>query len=128
WGGSGALNPDALADFVDVFALGDGEKTIVDIVDFIRDWKRQGRGSRDEMLRRLAKIWGVYVPRFYEPQYNADGTIASVDPVHDWLPKRVTKRFVQELPPALTKPIVPFLQTGHDRLAIEIQRGCTQGC
>ena len=82
-GGSGALNPDALADFVDVFALGDGEELIVEIVDFVREWKRQGRGTRDEMLRRLSKIWGVYVPRFYEPKYNADGTIASIDPIDD---------------------------------------------
>jgi radical SAM family uncharacterized protein len=127
-GGSGALNPDALADFVDVFALGDGEETIVDIVNFIREWKRQGRGTRDDMLRRLSKIWGIYVPRFYEPKYHADGTIASIDPIDDTVPPRVVKRFVQELPPALTKPIVPFVQTVHDRMAIEIQRGCTQGC
>jgi len=127
-GGSGALNPDALADFVDVFVLGDGEETIVDIVDFVREWKRQGGGPRDEMLRRLQKIWGIYVPRFYEPRYHPDGTVAAVEPVEDWLPPRVTKRFVQQLPPPLTKPIVPFLQTVHDRMAIEIQRGCTQGC
>ncbi|MBI5283489.1 MAG: B12-binding domain-containing radical SAM protein, partial [Chloroflexi bacterium] len=127
-GGSGALNPDALADFVDVFALGDGEETIVDIVDFVREWKRQGRGTRDEMLMRLAKIWGVYVPRFYRPEYNAGGSIRSVAPAVEGLPARVAKRFVQELPPPLTAPIVPFLQTGHDRAAIEIQRGCTQGC
>ena len=127
-GGSGALNPDALADFVDLFVLGDGEETIVDIVDFVREWKRQGGGPRDEMLRRLQKIWGIYVPRFYEPRYHPDGTVAAVEPVGDWLPPRVTKRFVQQLPPPLTKPIVPFLQTVHDRMAIEIQRGCTQGC
>jgi radical SAM family uncharacterized protein len=127
-GGSGALNPDALADFVDVFVLGDGEETIVDVVDFIREWKQQGRGSREAMLRGLAKIWGIYVPRFYQPEYNADGTIKAVTPTVDGLPARVTKRFVQELPPTLTTPIVPFLQTVHDRAAIEIQRGCTQGC
>ncbi len=127
-GGSGALNPDALADFVDVFVLGDGEETIVDVVDFVREWKRQGRGTRDQMLAQLAKIWGIYVPRFYKPEYNADGSIKSVTPTLEGLPARVTKRFVQELPPTLTTPIVPFLQTVHDRMAIEIQRGCTQGC
>ena len=127
-GGSGALNPDALAAFVDVFVLGDGEESIVDIVDFVREWKRQGRGSREQMLRQLAKIWGIYVPRFYEPEYNPDGTIKAVRPNVEGLPPRVTKRFVQELPPTLTTPIVPFLQTVHDRMAIEIQRGCTQGC
>jgi radical SAM family uncharacterized protein len=127
-GGSGALNPDALADFVDVFALGDGEETIVEIADAVREWKRQGRGTREAMLLQLAKIWGVYVPRFYRPEYEADGRIASIGPTVEGLPKRVTKRFVQQLPPPLTTPIVPYLQTVHDRAAIEIQRGCTQGC
>lgn len=127
-GGSGALNPDALADFVDVFCLGDGEELIVEIVDFVRLWKRQGRGSRDDMLRQLARIWGVYVPRFYEPSYHADGTVAAVEPTIEGLRPRAMKRFVQELPPPLTRPIVPYLQTVHDRMAIEIQRGCTQGC
>lgn len=139
-GGSGALNPDALADFVDVFVLGDGEEAILDVVDAVRAWKREQNkeqtadskleagGSRYELLRRLQKIWGVYAPRFYEPRYNDDGSIRVVEPTEEWLPKRVTKRFVQQLPPPLTKPIVPFLQTVHDRMAIEIQRGCTQGC
>ncbi|MEX0749640.1 MAG: TIGR03960 family B12-binding radical SAM protein, partial [Dehalococcoidia bacterium] len=127
-GGSGALNPDALAAHVDLFVLGDGEEIIVEIVDFVREWKRHGRGTREEMLRRLSKIWGAYVPRFYAPTYNADGTIKSIDPIDDATPPKVVKRFVQELPPPLTTPIVPFLQTVHDRMAIEIQRGCTQGC
>ncbi|HXK34734.1 MAG TPA: TIGR03960 family B12-binding radical SAM protein, partial [Dehalococcoidia bacterium] len=127
-GGSGALNPDALADFVDVFVLGDGEETIVEIVDFVREWKRQGRGTRDEMLQRLARRWGIYVPRFYRTEYHPDGSVKQTAPLLDWLPERVTKRFVQQLPPPLTKPIVPYLQTVHDRMAIEIQRGCTQGC
>jgi radical SAM family uncharacterized protein len=127
-GGSGALNPDALAGFIDVFVLGDGEETIADIVDFVREWKAQGRGTRDEMLHRLSRIWGVYVPRFYEPSYNPDGTIRAIEPVREDVPKRVVKRFVQQLPPPLTKPIVPYLQTVHDRMAVEIQRGCTQGC
>jgi len=127
-GGSGALNPDALADFVDAFALGDGEETIVEIAEAVREWKRQGRGSREAMLPRLAKIWGVYVPRFYRPEYGPDGGVTSIAPTMEGLPKRVTKRFVQQLPPPLTTPVVPYLQTVHDRAAIEIQRGCTQGC
>ena len=127
-GGSGALNPDALAQFIDLFVLGDGEETIAEIVDFVREWKRQGRGTRDEMLYRLSRTWGVYVPRFYEPKYNADGTLSAIEPVREGAPPRVVKPFVQELPPALTKPIVPYVQTVHDRMAIEIQRGCTQGC
>ena len=127
-GGSGALNPDVLADFIDAFVLGDGEESIVDIVNFVREWKRQGRGTREAMLAQLAKIWGVYVPRFYRTEYRADGAVRSITPSLEGLPARVTKRFVQQLPPPLTTPIVPFLQTVHDRAAIEIQRGCTQGC
>ncbi len=127
-GGSGALNPDAIADFVDVFALGDGEELIAEIIEFIREWKRQGRGSREAMLMRLAKMWGAYVPRFYEPRYHDDGTVASIGATREGVPARAVKRFVQQLPPPLTKPVVPYLQTVHDRMAIEIQRGCTQGC
>jgi radical SAM family uncharacterized protein len=127
-GGSGALNPDALASFIDAFVLVDGEEAIADIVDFVREWKRQGGGTRDEMLYRLSRIWGVYVPRFYEPGYHPDGTVAAIEPVREGVPPRAVKRFVQQLPPALTRPIVPYLQTVHDRMAIEIQRGCTQGC
>ena len=127
-GGSGALNPDALGEFVDVFALGDGEELILDIVNLLREWKRQGGGNRDELLLCMAKIWGTYVPRFYTPSYHADGRVAAVEPSAEGVPARPVKRFVQELPPPLTTPIVPFVQTVHDRMAIEIQRGCTQGC
>jgi radical SAM family uncharacterized protein len=127
-GGSGALNPDALSDFIDAFALGDGEELIVEIVDLLREWKSQGGGPRRELLRRLARLPGVYVPSLYDVQYHADGTVRCIAPREAWLPRRVVKRFVQALPPALTRPIVPYLQTVHDRAAIEIQRGCTQGC
>jgi radical SAM family uncharacterized protein len=127
-GGSGALNPDALSDFIDAFALGDGEELIVEIVDLLREWKSQGRGPRRELLRRLARVPGVYVPSLYDVHYHADGTVRRIAPWEAWLPRRVAKRFVQALPPALTRPIVPYLQTVHDRAAIEIQRGCTQGC
>ena len=70
----------------------------------------------------------MYVPSLYEPEYNDDGTIRRVAPTDPAAPERVTKRFVQELPEPATSPVVPFLQTVHDRAAIEIQRGCTQGC
>jgi radical SAM family uncharacterized protein len=127
-GGSGALNPEPLADFVDAFFLGDGEEAVLDLVDVLRRWKREGRGPRRELLRRLARVPGVYVPSLYAPEYNDDGTIRRIAPADPVAPERVTKRFVQAMPEALTRPIVPFLQTVHDRAAIEIQRGCTQGC
>jgi radical SAM family uncharacterized protein len=127
-GGSGALNPEALADFIDAFFLGDGEEAVLDLADFLREWKGQGGGPRKEMLRRLAAIPGVYVPSLYEVRYRADGTVGKMVPRGDRVAARVRKRFVQMLPPAPTRPVVPYLQTVHDRAAIEIQRGCTQGC
>jgi radical SAM family uncharacterized protein len=127
-GGSGALSPEPLADFIDAFALGDGEELVLDLVQFLREWKSQGGGPRRDVLRRLAQVQGVYVPSLYEVEYNRDGTIRSTQPIEPGAPARPRKRFLDSLPPALTRPIVPFLQTVHDRAAIEIQRGCTQGC
>lgn len=127
-GGSGALNPEPLADFIDVFVLGDGEEAVVDLVQVLQEWKRRGGGPRRELLRRLAAVPGFYVPSFYEVAYNDDGTIREVRPTEPEAAPRPRKRFLQSLPPAPTRPIVPFLQIVHDRAAIEIQRGCTQGC
>ena len=130
-GGSGALNPEPLADFIDVFALGDGEETVLDLVRVLREWKRQGRGPRRELLRNLAGIQGLYVPSLYDVAYNDDGTIREIRPSEPEAPARPRKRVLSVkggLPPAPTRPIVPFLQIVHDRAAIEIQRGCTQGC
>ena len=80
-GGSGALNPEPLADFIDVFALGDGEELVVDLVQVLREWKRHGGGPRRELLRRLARIEGFYVPSFYEVAYDDDGTIREIQPI-----------------------------------------------
>jgi radical SAM family uncharacterized protein len=127
-GGSGALNPEPLADFIDLFALGDGEELVLDLVQALREWKRQGGGPHRELLRRLAGVEGFYIPSFYQVAYNEDGTIKEVRPTEPGAPPRPRKRFIQSLPPAPTRPIVPFLQAVHDRAAIEVQRGCTQGC
>ncbi|MDP2949594.1 MAG: radical SAM protein, partial [Chloroflexota bacterium] len=127
-GGSGALNPEPLADFVDAFALGDGEELVLDIVGCLRRFKEKGRRSKRELLRELARIEGIYVPRFYDVSYQADSSIAEIKPIEAAAPARPRKRFVQKLPPPLTRPIVPFVQAVHDRVGIEIQRGCTQGC
>ena len=127
-GGSGALEPEPLASFVDAFALGEGEEIILDVADCLRHWKVQGGGSRGELLRRLAGIEGIYVPSLYDVTYNHDHTVRSITPIDPAAPPRVRRRVSQFLPPVVTRPIVPFLQTVHDRAAIEIQRGCTQGC
>ena len=127
-GGSGALNPEPMADFVDACALGDGEELALDIVECLRRFKARGGRSKLELLRELAQVDGMYVPRFYTVGYTPDGTIADTSPTDSRAPATVRKRFVQQLPPLPTRPIVPFVQAVHDRVGIEIQRGCTQGC
>lgn len=132
-GGHATYNPDPMADFVDAFVIGEGEEVIVEIVQVIR--KVKGRADvqeagewRADVLRCLAQISGVYVPRFYDVTYNEDGTIASVTPNVRGVPARVTKRIVPILPPPVTRFVVPFVDVTHNRAVVEIQRGCTRGC
>ena len=125
-GGSGAFNPEPLAPFIDAFFLGEGEDAVQELAGMVREWKRAGV-PRATRLRDLMRMPGVYVPMFYEPRYDANGHFAGLD-AKDGAPTSITRRVVEVLPPALVKPIVPFLQTVHDRAAVEIQRGCTQGC
>ena len=126
-GGSCAFNPEPLAPFIDAFVLGEGEDAIGELADLVRTWKREG-APRAARLRDLVAMPGVYVPAFYEARYDEFGHFAALEPTDPAAPPVVQRRVVEQLPPALTKPIVPFLQTVHDRAAVEIQRGCTQGC
>lgn len=126
-GGGATYNPEPVAGFVDAFVLGDGEEVVLEITTAVREAKRQGE-PREAWLRRLAGIPGVYVPRFYEVAYHTDGTVADVRPTLPEARIPVRKRIVATLPPPLTRPVVPFVNTVHDRAAIEIQRGCGRGC
>ena len=126
-GGSGAFNPEPLAPFIDAFVLGEGEDAIIELAELVATWKRDGTPRRDR-LEALLGMPGVYVPAFYEARYDADGHFAALEPLHPDAPAVIQRRVVEQLPPALVAPIVPFLQTVHDRAAVEIQRGCTQGC
>ena len=126
-GGGAVYNPEPMADFVDAFALGDGEELVLDITCAIREGKRLG-DTREALLRRLAEIPGVYVPRFYHVTYQQDGTVAEVRSTAPEAQLPVRKRIVATLPPPLTRPIVPYLDTVHNRAVVEIQRGCTRGC
>jgi radical SAM family uncharacterized protein len=126
-GGGAVFNPEPMADFVDAFALGDGEELVLDISEAVRQHKREGE-TREAQLRRLARIPGVYVPRLYHVRHQPDGTIAEVQPTAPEAQMPVRKRIVSTLPPPLTRPIVPYLDTIHNRAVIEIQRGCTRGC
>jgi radical SAM family uncharacterized protein len=126
-GGGATYNPEPLADFVDAFVLGEGEDLVLDITAAVGESKRQG-STREELLRQLAGIPGVYVPRFYEVIYHKDGTVAEVRPTVPEARLPVRKRIVASLPPPVTRHVVPYLDTVHNRAAIEIQRGCTRGC
>jgi radical SAM family uncharacterized protein len=124
-GGHATYNPEPVSDFIDLFVIGEGEEIIVEIAEIMQQSRHC---SRDEQLRRLARVQGVYVPRFYDVTYQADGTIAAVRPLIEEAQFPVTKRIVPVLPPPPTRFIVPFVRVIHDRASIEIQRGCTRGC
>ena len=130
-GGHAAFNPEPVADFIDAAVLGDGEEVVLAISEVVREWKAQGEPSgRDELLRRLAVSGGVYVPKFYDVAYAADGTIEAVVPNRPGIPFRVSKHTLMDLDawPYPAKPLVPLAETVHERFSVEIFRGCTRGC
>ena len=124
-GGSGALNPEPMADFIDFFVVGDGEEVLLELLDCFRGWR--GR-DKNELLRRAAAIPGVYVPGLYRVTYDADGLFQSITPTVPEASPVIQRRMVTNLPPPVTSPVVPFIEAVHDRGAIEIQRGCSRGC
>lgn len=127
-GGHATYNPEPVADFIDAFVIGEGEEAITEVAECIAGWKREGGKDKPALLKRLAKLWGVYVPSFYEVHYHEDGTLSHVKKLWDEAPLPVIKRIVPKLPPPLTDFIVPYIDTVHNRAAIEIMRGCTRGC
>ncbi|MGH4024011.1 MAG: TIGR03960 family B12-binding radical SAM protein, partial [Pseudonocardiaceae bacterium] len=130
-GGHAAFNPEPIADFVDAAVLGDGEEAVLEITAVVRDWKAQGRpGGRMELLHRLAGTAGVYVPGCYAVSYADDGAIEQVRPTSDRAPQRVAKRTTMNLDewPYPKQPLVPIAESVHERMSVEIFRGCTRGC
>ena len=127
-GGVCTFNPEPLADYVDFFSLGEGEESTPEIVALYDRAKAEG-WSKDAFLLEVAKIPGVYVPSFYEPEYNVDGTIRAIH-VKEGIPEVVTKRIVEDLDNAYfpTKMIVPSTEIVHDRANLEVFRGCIRGC
>ena len=128
-GGPCACNPEPLADFFDVVVIGDGEGIVPRIVEAYRDWKASGAGKQ-EFLRSLCALPGVYVPSLYEPHYHASGEIAEIVPLSPDVPEYV-QRIVEpdlEALPYLSAPILPYLKPIHDRLTLEVMRGCPRGC
>ncbi len=128
-GGPCAFNPEPVADFFDAIVIGDGEEVVVEIVARVREAKRS-KSSRQQTLRMLAKLAGVYVPEFYRPSYAASGDFAGLQPVEPEAPRRIKARMVEALHPSYypQKPLVPMIETAHDRVSLEITRGCSRGC
>lgn len=130
-GGHCAFNPEPLADFIDVAVLGEGEEVIGEITEVVREWKASGRteGSRLAVHKALARIPGVYVPSLYEPHYDGQALVA-VTPKYPGVPDTVVKRTIADLGqwPYPKSPLAPLTEVVHDRLAVEIFRGCTRGC
>ncbi|MBC7640030.1 MAG: TIGR03960 family B12-binding radical SAM protein [Rhodoferax sp.] len=130
-GGHAAFNPEPIATFIDAAVVGDGEQAVLMISDIIKAWKGEGRpGGRDELLMRLARTGGVYVPAFYDVDYLPDGRIQRVAPNRSGVPWRVSKHTVMDLDewPYPKAPLVPLAETVHERVSVEIFRGCTRGC
>jgi radical SAM family uncharacterized protein len=128
-GGHAAFNPEPIADFIDAAVLGDGEQAVLEMTAVLRQAKLDGC-DREETLLRLARTGGVYVPQFYVVDYLPDGRIQRVAPSRPDVPFRVHKRTVMDLDewPYPKTPLVPLAETVHERMSVEIFRGCTRGC
>ena len=128
-GGPCTYNPEPIADFFDIFYMGEGETQYQALIDLYRENKANG-GSRNDFLKKAAKLPGMYVPRFYDVEYKEDGTILSFTPNTEDIPETVTKELVLDLSDTVypEKPLVPYIKATQDRVVLEIQRGCIRGC
>ncbi|MHB1133337.1 MAG: TIGR03960 family B12-binding radical SAM protein, partial [Chloroflexota bacterium] len=132
-GGTGAYNPEPLADFVDLFVVGDGEPSLPLLLRLVAECSRRTadggpRLDRQDFLRRAAGLEGIYVPSLYAVDYADDGTVTAVTPSAPEAPAVVTRALARTLPPNVSHPVVPTLNTVHDRAAVEVMRGCPNGC
>ena len=130
-GGPCAYNPEPIADFFDCFSIGEGEDMLVEFTKLYIKMKESGNYSKKEFLHEAARtIGGLYVPSFYDVSYNDDGTIKEYKPIYDDIPKRVTKRIMTDMDKAYfpDKVVMPYIETVHDRIMLEVYRGCIRGC
>jgi radical SAM family uncharacterized protein len=128
-GGPCSYNPEPIAEFFDMFYIGEGEVQYDRLMDLYKSFKNE-HYDRQAFLHEAAKIPGIYVPSLYEVSYREDGTIAAFSPVYDDIPTTIKKQVVTELSEAVypEKPVVPFIKATQDRIVLEIQRGCIRGC
>ena len=129
-GGPCAYNPEPVADFFDIFSIGEGEEALVELSRLYIRMKREGRYSKRAFLHEAARLEGFYVPAFYEVRYREDGTIEGYFPKYDDIPTRVRKRIVADMDRAVypEKLVMPYIETVHDRIVLEVYRGCIRGC
>lgn len=130
-GGPSVFNPEPVADFFDLFVIGEGEEVIEEVVETYGRWKKTGKsGGRLGLLKQMASINGIYVPSLYDVDYNDDGTVNRVTPNCQEAKPTVTKRVIKDLNTVefATKPVMPYLDIVHDRIMLELFRGCTRGC
>ena len=127
-GGTSCVNPEPMADFLDLMVIGEGEEVDCEVLELFRKARDAG-WSKEQFLIQAAQIQGVYVPSLYEHTYNPDGTLASVAPLHG-APERVKKRIIEDMDSVYfpTQPIVPSTEIVHDRANVELFRGCIRGC
>lgn len=123
-GGSCALNPEPMADFIDLFVIGEAEEAILKLLEVFRAYK----DNKKQLLREASALPGVYVPSLYEVTYHKDGSFASITPKVSEARLPIERQIIARLPQPITKPVVPYIKVVHDRGAVEIQRGCSRGC
>ena len=128
-GGPCTYNPEPIADFFDIFYIGEGETQYRPLIDLYKKCRTEKTG-REEFFRRAAKLPGMYVPRFYETTYHENGTIASFRPTEEGIPARIRKELITDMTDSFypMKPVVPYIKVTQDRVVLEIQRGCIRGC
>lgn len=127
-GGPCTCNPEPIADFIDLFVLGEAEEVLNELINLYRSCKKSGC-RKDAFLKQAAKIEGIYVPSLYNISYQADGTVADITPLHD-APAVVKKRIISDMSKAFypERFVVPYIETVHDRAIVEVMRGCIRGC
>lgn len=128
-GGPCVCNPEPIADIMDVLVFGDGEEVMDELMDAYSEWKKSGT-SKNELLRRLSRVSGLYVPSFYKAEYDENGNFSSLNGIEPDAPEKVERRIVKNLDAAkyTGKLVVPYMSIVHDRVALEVFRGCTRGC
>jgi radical SAM family uncharacterized protein len=126
-GGHATYNPEPMHAFIDAFVIGEGEEVFGELIDTYQEWRRSC-SDRSQLLRALSRIWGVYVPALYTAHYDVEGGFTHMQKLDEEAPLPIIKRIVPKLPPPPTRFLVPYVDTVHNRIPVEIMRGCTRGC